>query len=59
MTRDNHVYLIDFGLARPFLPGNPRIHNLVEERLHVAGTLAFASLNAHRGIGERSLPWMG
>ncbi|PPR02003.1 hypothetical protein CVT24_011126 [Panaeolus cyanescens] len=46
----SRVCLIDFGLARPCISGTPSIIDLVKERMHVVGTLAYASLNAYKGI---------
>jgi Serine/threonine protein kinase len=46
------VYLIDFGLARPCLDGDPTTHDPIVERRSIVGTLTWASLNAHHGIGK-------
>lgn len=51
-TDFSHLYLIDFGLARRRLSGNPREVNPVKERVNVVGTLSWASLNAYNGIGR-------
>jgi len=51
-TDFSHVYVIDFGLARPRLSGTPRQVDLVKERIDVVGTLAWASLNAYNGLGK-------
>ena len=51
-TDFSHVYIIDFGLARPRLSGTPRQVDLVKERINVVGTLAWASLNAYNGLGR-------
>jgi hypothetical protein len=49
-TDFSHVYIIDFGLARPRLSGIPRQVDLVKERINVVGTLSWASLNAYNGL---------
>ncbi|PPR02002.1 hypothetical protein CVT24_011125 [Panaeolus cyanescens] len=46
----SRVCLIDFGLARPTISGTPKTIDLAKERMNVVGTLAYASLNAYKGI---------
>ncbi|ETW77752.1 hypothetical protein HETIRDRAFT_241720, partial [Heterobasidion irregulare TC 32-1] len=41
--------LVDFGIARPFRTGIPARREPTLERLNIAGTLDWASLNAHLG----------
>ncbi|KAI0060704.1 kinase-like protein, partial [Artomyces pyxidatus] len=47
--------LIDFGIARPHIRREPAVIDLYAERRHIAGSLDYASINAHHGIGEGHL----
>ena len=55
-TDFSHVYIIDFGLARPRLSGTLCQVDLVKERMNVVGSLGWVSLNALNGTG-RSVFW--
>ncbi|KAF9051827.1 kinase-like domain-containing protein [Panaeolus papilionaceus] len=46
----SRVCLIDFGLARPCITGTPKVIDLAKDQTNVVGTLAYASLNAYKGI---------
>ena len=50
-TQPLAVCLIDFGISRPVLAGIPEIQKPTIEHNYVVGTLPYASLNAHEGIG--------
>jgi serine/threonine protein kinase len=45
------VRLIDFGISRPCVAGTARIRQPSIEHNYIVGTLAYASLNSHLGIG--------
>lgn len=49
------IKLIDFGITAPFPLGDPHAqphrYNPLEEDREITGTLAFASLNSHDGVG--------
>jgi serine/threonine protein kinase len=45
------VCLIDFGISRPCLAGKPEIRKPSIEHNYVVGTLPYASLNSHEGVG--------
>ena len=53
LSQNHHseVRLIDFGLSRRFLAGTPQIHEPSVVHNNVVGTLLYASLNAHQGVG--------
>ena len=45
----NHVYMIDFGLAKRF-KNNNNIHMCVKTGKKLVGTARYASINCHKGI---------
>ncbi|KAI0065629.1 kinase-like protein, partial [Artomyces pyxidatus] len=42
--------LIDFGIAKPCIMGEPKSVDIYAERFYPVGTLVWASLNSHNGI---------
>ena len=46
------VYLIDFGLCKPFRDLQSYLHNAYRENKSLTGTARYASINAHLGIGR-------
>lgn len=47
--RSNHVYIVDFGLAKRYLDQNA-CHIPCTQRSSLTGTVRYASLNVHRGF---------
>ncbi|KAF5344856.1 hypothetical protein D9756_011178 [Leucocoprinus leucothites] len=56
LTDPSKIGLVDFGIARPFKRDNdiPSKYGPLSEKRHVVGTLDWASLNAHNGIGAHA-----
>jgi serine/threonine protein kinase len=50
-TDPSKIILIDFGISRRIKPGPPTRYDPLKESKHIVGTLHWASLNAHDGIG--------
>ncbi|KIM75815.1 hypothetical protein PILCRDRAFT_78496, partial [Piloderma croceum F 1598] len=48
--RAGYIHLVDFGLARYSRHAISKVDRLQEQTPKLAGTLRYASLNAHRGI---------
>ena len=49
--RPPKYFLIDFGISGRIKPAPPTRYDPLKESKHVVGTLHWASLNAHDGIG--------
>jgi len=47
--RAHHVYLIDFGLSKRYFD---KVHCPVKQKLSLAGTARYASINAHKGLEQ-------
>jgi serine/threonine protein kinase len=56
LSDPSKVLLVDFGISRLFRTGVPSQYNPLKESRHVVGTLHWASLNAHDGIGKTCIP---
>ncbi|KAF5344853.1 hypothetical protein D9756_011182 [Leucocoprinus leucothites] len=56
LTDPSKIKLIDFGIARPLKHDNdiPSKYGPLSEKKHIVGTLDWASLNAHNGIGAHA-----
>lgn len=59
MTNPNKVFLIDFGLAKPFMiqtkdeKGNKRMEHIpLTEGRNLIGTPRYASLHSHNGLEQ-------
>jgi hypothetical protein len=50
-TDPSQVFLIDFGISRRIKFGPPTKYDPLKESRHIVGTLHWASLNSHDGIG--------
>ena len=46
------IKIIDFGIAKPFSRGQPSKYDPLKERRHIVGSLYWASLNSHNGVGQ-------
>lgn len=44
--------LLDFGLSRRFRTGIPKHADAYGEKTQLVGTVNYASLNSHDGVGE-------
>ena len=55
-TDPSKVFLIDFGISRRIKPAPPTRYDPLKESKHIVGTLHWASLNAHDGIGGWLIP---
>ena len=55
LTDPSKILLIDFGISQVFRTGVASQYNPLKESRHVVGTLHWASLNAHDGIGKSRL----
>lgn len=51
-TDPSKIILIDFGISQYIKPAPPTRYDPLKESKHIVGTLRWASLNAHDGIGE-------
>mmetsp|Transcript_75846 Transcript_75846/g.226121 ORF Transcript_75846/g.226121 Transcript_75846/m.226121 type:complete len:348 (+) Transcript_75846:63-1106(+) len=45
----HHLYLIDFGLSKPYWDGK---HSNPRTKLNLTGTARYASINAHKGLEQ-------
>ena len=52
LTDPSKIVLVDFGLARRINQGEPSKYDPFLESYYIFGTLIWASLNSHCGIGE-------
>jgi len=50
-TDPSKIFLIDFGISRRIKPAPPTRYDPLKESKHIVGTLHWAGLNAHDGIG--------
>ena len=55
----SHIYIIEFGLARPRLSGTPRQVDIVKERINVVRSSGWVSLNSYNGLGRSSFLFLG
>jgi serine/threonine protein kinase len=46
------IYLIDFGLSKRFIDYKTGIHNKYTDGKDLVGTVRYASINTHLGIGN-------
>jgi serine/threonine protein kinase len=46
------IKLIDFGISKPFHRGEPSRYDPLKDSRHIVGSLYWASLNSHNGIGS-------
>lgn len=51
-TKQNKIYLIDFGLSKFFEDPSTLEHQPMLEGKSMTGTARYASINAHLGIGK-------
>jgi casein kinase 1 len=51
-ANEGTVYLIDFGLATPFMDAQTGMHIRMHDHLHLTGNPRYASLNTHLGIEQ-------
>ena len=49
---ESTIKIIDFGISKPFSRGQPSKYDPLKERRGIAGSLYWASLNSHNGIGQ-------
>lgn len=48
------IKLVDFGISRMFHESEPNKYDPVAESRHIVGSVYWASLNSHNGIGTMS-----
>jgi|Transcript_19500 serine/threonine protein kinase len=48
----HHVYIIDFGLSKPYWDATKNNHCMMKQKLSLTGTARYASINAHKGIEQ-------
>jgi serine/threonine protein kinase len=46
------IKIIDFGIYKPFSRGQPSKYDPLKDRRHIVGSLYWASLTSHNGVGE-------
>jgi serine/threonine protein kinase len=46
------IKIIDFGISKPFSRGEPSKYDPLKERRQIVGSLYWASLNSHNGVGK-------
>lgn len=49
-----HIYIVDFGLAKQFIDPKTGKHIDCGPKQHFIGTAGYSSLNSHRLIGKLS-----
>jgi serine/threonine protein kinase len=45
------IKIIDFGISEPFSRGEPSKYDPLKDRRQIVGSLYWASLNSHNGVG--------
>merc|ERR1719247_2909458 len=48
----HHVYIIDFGLSKPYWDAIRKVHIGQKTGLSLTGTARYASINAHKGVEQ-------
>lgn len=51
-SAEDTIYLIDFGMAKPYIDKNTKNHIMYNTEVGVFGTYQFMSANSHLGIGK-------
>ena len=45
------IKIVDFGISKPFSRGQPSKYDPLKDCRHIVGSLYWASLNSHNGVG--------
>lgn len=58
-SAEDTIYLIDFGMAKPYIDKNTKNHIMYNTEVGVFGTYQFMSANSHLGIGKKCTRRLG